>query len=87
MTRIGSLLLAAVASAGLASSTTVQAQQAEMSFFISSIGKGNGADLGGIAGADAHCQALATAAGAASPNWRAYLSTIEPGGNDRRQRA
>ena len=52
MTRIGSLLLAAVASAGLASSTTVQAQQAEMSFFISSIGKGNGADLGGIAGAD-----------------------------------
>jgi hypothetical protein len=81
MTRIGSLLLAAVASAGLASSTTVQAQQAEISFFISSIGKGNGADLGGIAGADAHCQALATAAGAASPNWRAYLSTIEPGGN------
>ena len=81
MTRIGSLLLAAVASAGLASSTTVQAQQAEMSFFISSIGKCNGADLGGIAGADAHCQALATAAGAASPNWRAYLSTIEPGGN------
>ena len=56
-------------------------QQAEISFFISSIGKGNGADLGGIAGADAHCQALATAAGAASPNWRAYLSTIEPGGN------
>ena len=81
MTRIGSLLLAAVASAGLASSTTVQAQQAEISFFISSIGKGNGADLGGIAGADTHCQALATAAGAASPNWRAYLSTIEPGGN------
>jgi hypothetical protein len=81
MTRIGSLLLAAVASAGLASSTTVQAQQAEMSFFISSIGKGNGADLGGIAGADAHCQALATAAGVASPNWRAYLSTTEPGGN------
>ena len=80
MTRIGSLLLAAVASAGLASSTTVQAQQAEISFFISSIGKGNGADLGGIAGADTHCQALATAAGAASPNWRAYLSTTEPGG-------
>ena len=53
MTRIGSLLLAAVASAG-PSSTTVQAQQAEMSFFISSIGNGNGADLGGIAGADAH---------------------------------
>ena len=81
MTRIGSLLLAAVASAGLASPTTAQAQQAEMSFFITSVGKGNGADLGGLAGADAHCQALATAAGAASPNWRAYLSTTEPGGN------
>jgi hypothetical protein len=81
MNRIGSLLLAAVASVGLGLPTTVQAQQAEMSFFISSTGKGNGADLGGIAGADAHCQALATAAGAASPNWRAYLSTTEPGGN------
>ena len=81
MTRIGSLLLAAVASAGLGLSTTAQAQQADMSFFVTSVGKGNGADLGGIAGADAHCQALAKAAGAASPNWRAYLSTTEPGGN------
>ncbi len=81
MTRIGSLLLAAVASAALALSTTVQAQQAEMSFFISSVGKGKGADLGGIAGADAHCQALAKAAGSTSTNWRAYLSTTEPGGN------
>jgi len=80
MTRIGSLLLAAVASAGLGLTTTAQAQQAEMSFFITSAGKGNGADLGGIAGADAHCQALATAAGAPSANWRAYLSTTEPGG-------
>src|SRR6476661_10376270 len=80
MTRIGSLLLIAVASAVLGPTTAAQAQQAEMSFFISSTGKGNGADLGGIAGADAHCQALATAAGAASPNWRAYLSTTEPGG-------
>ena len=81
MTRIGSLLLAAVASAGLASSTTVQAQQADMSFFITSVGKGNGADLGGLAGADAHCQALAKAAGSTSTNWRAYLSTTEPGGD------
>ena len=80
MNRIGSLLLAAVASAGLVSSTTVQAQQAEMSFFISSAGKGNGADLGGLAGADAHCQALASAAGSTNTNWRAYLSTTEPGG-------
>jgi len=39
------------------------------------------ADLGGIAGADAHCQALAKAAGSTSTNWVAYLSTTEPGGN------
>ena len=40
----------------------VQAQQAGVSFFVTSVGKGNGADLGGLAGADAHCQALASAA-------------------------
>ncbi len=46
-----------------------------MSFFITSAGSGKGADLGGLAGADAHCQRLATAAGAGSKTWRAYLST------------
>jgi hypothetical protein len=46
-----------------------------MSFFITSAGIGKGADLGGIAGADAHCQRLATAAGAGNRTWRAYLST------------
>ena len=81
MTKIGSLLLAAVASAGLGLTTAAQAQQADMSFFVSSVGKGNGADLGGLDGADAHCQALAKAAGSTSTNWRAYLSTTEPGGN------
>ena len=45
-----------------------------MSFFISSAGSGKGADLGGLAGADAHCQKLAAAAGAGSKTWRAYLS-------------
>ncbi len=62
-TRIGIPLLAAVALTGLGLTAGVQAQQAAMSFFITSIGKGNGADLGGLAGADAHCQALAKAAG------------------------
>src|SRR5712691_7821849 len=81
MTRIGSLLLAAVASTVLGLAITAQAQQADMSFFVSSVGKGNGADLGGLAGADAHCQALAKAAGSTSTEWRAYLSTTEPGGN------
>jgi hypothetical protein len=45
-----------------------------MSFFVTSTGSGKGADLGGLAGADAHCQRLATAAGAGGRTWRAYLS-------------
>ena len=45
-----------------------------MSFFVTSTGSGRGADLGGLQGADAHCQSLATAAGAGSGVWRAYLS-------------
>jgi hypothetical protein len=50
-----------------------------MGFFITSVGKGNGANLGGLAGADAHCQALAQAAGAGNRTWRAYLSTTASG--------
>ncbi|MCB1866932.1 MAG: hypothetical protein KDG50_16070 [Chromatiales bacterium] len=46
-----------------------------MSFFVTSAGPGNGGDLGGLEGADRHCQSLATAAGAAGRTWRAYLST------------
>jgi hypothetical protein len=46
-----------------------------MSFFITSAGPGKGADLGGLAGADRHCQELAAAAGAGAKTWRAYLST------------
>jgi len=45
------------------------------SFFVTSVGSGKGADLGGLAGADAHCQRLAEAAGSGRKNWRAYLST------------
>jgi hypothetical protein len=45
-----------------------------MSFFITSAGSGKGADLGGLTGADAHCQRLAGAAGASAKTWRAYLS-------------
>jgi hypothetical protein len=63
-------LLAAVALTGLGLTAPVQAQQASVSFFVTSVGKGNGADLGGIAGADAHCQALASAAGSTNTNWR-----------------
>ena len=46
-----------------------------MSFFVTSVGAGKGADLGGLAGADAHCQKLAEAAGSAGKTWHAYLST------------
>jgi hypothetical protein len=49
--------------------------RAPMTFFVTSTGGGNGANLGGLAGADAHCQKLATAAGAGDRTWRAYLST------------
>src|SRR5262245_25736566 len=48
---------------------------APMSFFVTSTGAGSGANLGGLAGADAHCQKLAAAAGAGNRTWRAYLST------------
>jgi hypothetical protein len=53
----------------------VPASPARMTFFVTSVGVGKGGDLGGLAGADAHCQALATAAGAGNHTWRAYLST------------
>jgi hypothetical protein len=46
-----------------------------MSFFVTSVGMGKGGDLGGLAGADAHCLRLATAVGAGNRTWRAYLST------------
>ena len=51
----------------------------EMSFFVTSDGPGNGGDLGGLAGADAHCQALAAAAGRGDATWRAYLSQAASG--------
>lgn len=56
------------------------AQQNPMTFFITSAGKGNGANLGGLEGADAHCTALAKVAGSTIANWRAYLSAQETSG-------
>jgi hypothetical protein len=52
-----------------------QEQKSAMTFFITSVGSGKGADLGGLAGADKLCQALAQAVGAGNRTWRAYLST------------
>jgi hypothetical protein len=51
------------------------AQQNRMTFFVTSVGSGKGADLGGLAGADQHCQNLAQAVGAGNRTWHAYLST------------
>lgn len=59
------------------------AQDSSMSFFITSQGPGDGANLGGLAGADAHCQSLAQAAGATDKTWRAYLSTSDANARDR----
>ncbi len=53
------------------------AEERPMGFFVTSVGLGKGADLGGLAGADAHCAKLAAAAGAGGREWRAYLSTEE----------
>ena len=52
----------------------------DMTFFVTSVGKGDGANLGGLEGADAHCQSLAKAAGSRHTSWRAYLSTTAPRG-------
>jgi hypothetical protein len=69
------LISHAVVAASLAFVTPAFAQSSEMSFFITSVGVGNGGNLGGLAGADNQCQTLAQAAGAGSKTWRAYLST------------
>jgi hypothetical protein len=58
---------------------SLQAEQAGMSFFVTNAGAGKGADLGGLDGADRHCQQLAQAAGAGGRVWHAYLSTQEAG--------
>jgi hypothetical protein len=64
----------------------VLAQQSAMTFFVTSAGPGKGADLGGLAGADAHCQKLAQSVGAGAKTWRAYLSTQGAGAVNARDR-
>ncbi len=60
--------------------TLAQADATSMSFFVTSVGSGDGANLGGLEGADAHCATLAKAAGSPKANWKAYLSTVAPQG-------
>ncbi len=61
-------------------------QPDKMSFFITSVGSGDGANLGGLSGADAHCASLAEAAGSSGKTWRAYLSTQGSGAVNARDR-
>ncbi len=70
----------------LLSSYLLLAQDAPMPFFLTSVGPGNGADLGGLAGADRHCQMLAEAVGAGDRTWHAYLSTQGPDAVNARDR-
>jgi hypothetical protein len=71
------------ATALVCSLAAAAAQENAMSFFVTSAGPGNGGDLGGLAGADAHCTALAEAAGVTGRVWAAYLSTSEVNARDR----
>ena len=83
---ISAMAVAAIAAAGAGHGSAQSAQggqkpagQNTLSFFITSVGTGNGANLGGLEGADAHCQKLAAAAGQGSKTWRAYLSAAPAG--------
>jgi hypothetical protein len=67
----------------IVAAASAQAQDTSMSFFITSAGPGDGANLGGLEGADAHCQKLAEAAGAAGKTWHAYLSSSTANARDR----
>src|SRR5688572_13426285 len=81
------LLLLPLAAAALGSAAVIAAPAPQpMTFFVTSNGPGKGGDLGGLAGADAHCQKLAEAAGQGSRTWRAYLSTQGPDAVNARDR-
>ena len=78
------LAAASAVAFGMSGMSGATAQDAaNMSFFITSVGLGNGADLGGLAGADAQCQSLAEAAGSTGKTWRAYLSAEGVNARDR----
>jgi hypothetical protein len=88
MKRSAIVAAAFLVSAGMTASSYAQDKKdsakkgsgGQMTFFVTSAGKGSGADHGGLKGADEHCNALAKAAGSKLTNWHAYLSTTEPKG-------
>jgi len=73
--KTGCALISLAVLAAMGISGCADPQQNRMTFFVTSVGSGKGADLGGLAGADQHCQSLAQAVGAGNRTWRAYLST------------
>jgi hypothetical protein len=79
MSKTGLGIIASAVLLALGFSAGAQTKNTQMTFFISSVGSGKGADFGGLAGADKHCQALAAAAGAGHRTWRAYLSQTASG--------
>src|SRR5262245_46853057 len=72
--------LAVLAVSLLLGAGSPQGQKPPTTFFITSVGSGKGADLGGLEGADRHCQSLADAAGVRNVQWHAYLSTVAKDG-------
>jgi hypothetical protein len=86
MRNIRALALLATAAATALGAPNAAAQDANLSFFVTSAGPGKGADIGGLEGADKHCQSLAEAAGATGKTWRAYLSTQGDGAVNARDR-
>jgi len=83
MRRLLFVAATAFAAALGATSGVAVSQDAKMSFFVTSVGSGKGADLGGLKGADAHCASLAEAAGVTGKSWHAYLSTSAEDARDR----
>lgn len=81
ITRRSVAVPAGLALIGLLAACAQMSAPPPMTFFLTSAGKTSGGDLGGLAGADAHCQQLAQATGSKLTNWRAYLSTTAPGGD------
>jgi len=80
MNRIKAGVAASIALLALGAGAQAAKTSSEMTFFVTSTGLGKGADLGGLAGADRHCQQLAAAVGAGKKQWRAYLSATAAGG-------
>ena len=82
MRRAGLAMAAVATLAGCAGMPASTPSAKDMTFFVTSVGPGRGANLGGLEGADQYCQSLARAAGAGDRTWHAYLSTQAPALND-----